>query len=98
MLAGGRNAAAADVDEVPELAPGDVEGEVVARELRSVLAQAAQQLPRAQRLTFVMHDVRGYSSAEIAGLEHVPYHTVRTRLWRARREMRKFVTERGLVA
>jgi DNA-directed RNA polymerase specialized sigma24 family protein len=41
-----------------------------------------------QRRTFVLHDFAGYSSREIATLEAIPYHTVRTRLFRAQRAMR----------
>jgi RNA polymerase sigma factor (sigma-70 family) len=61
---------------------------VVLEEARS-LASAMQRLAPAHRTAFVLHDVHGYSSREIAARAHVPYQTVRTHLLRARRQLRR---------
>jgi RNA polymerase sigma-70 factor, ECF subfamily len=53
------------------------------------LGGALQTLAPAYRRTIVLHDLEGYSNSEIASLDGVPYHTVRTRLFRARRAMRE---------
>jgi RNA polymerase sigma-70 factor, ECF subfamily len=61
---------------------------VVRREALAELGGALQTLAPAYRRTIVLHDLEGYSNSEIASLDGVPYHTVRTRLFRARRAMR----------
>jgi RNA polymerase sigma-70 factor (ECF subfamily) len=61
---------------------------VVRRETAADVDVALQTLPAAQRRTIVLHDFDGYSSHEIAHLDGVAYHTVRTRLFRARQAMR----------
>lgn len=64
------------------------ETRVLRYETRADLETALRDLPPAQRRTIVLHDVAGYTSHEIAALDAIPYHTVRTRLFRARRAMR----------
>jgi RNA polymerase sigma-70 factor (ECF subfamily) len=61
---------------------------VVRHETAAELDVALQQLSPALRRTIVLHDLQGYSNHEIASLDGVSYHTVRTRLFRARRSMR----------
>jgi RNA polymerase sigma-70 factor (ECF subfamily) len=61
---------------------------VVRHETAAELDGVLQRLSPALRRTIVLHDLQGYTNAEIASLEGVPYHTVRTRLFRARRSMR----------
>jgi RNA polymerase sigma-70 factor (ECF subfamily) len=61
---------------------------VVRHEAMAELGGALQTLAPAYRRTIVLHDLEGYSNSEIASLDGVPYHTVRTRLFRARRAMR----------
>ena len=56
---------------------------------------ALRGLPSAQRRTIVLHDVAGYTNREIAALDAIPYHTVRTRLFRARRAMRDALTTKA---
>lgn len=55
---------------------------------RSIEAAIARLTP-AYREAFVLHDVHGYSSREISSHHHVPYHTVRTHLFRARQQLRR---------
>jgi RNA polymerase sigma-70 factor, ECF subfamily len=61
---------------------------VVRHETAAELDGALQQLSPMLRRTIVLHDLQGYSNHEIASLDGVSYHTVRTRLFRARRSMR----------
>ncbi len=76
-----------DLDRVcaPDNPP---ERHVVLREEARFLARAVRRLPTAHRTAFVLHDVHGYSSREISAEVHLPYHTVRTHLFRARRQLR----------
>jgi RNA polymerase sigma-70 factor (ECF subfamily) len=64
------------------------EAAALRRERCAVFDVALSELPRVQRRAIVLHDVAGYSSREIAQLDGVAYHTVRTRLLRARRALR----------
>jgi RNA polymerase sigma-70 factor (ECF subfamily) len=73
---------------IPAVDTESAERSVMRRETAAELGGAFLGLPAVQRRTIVLHDVQGYSSAEIAALDHVPYHTVRTRLNRARRAVR----------
>jgi RNA polymerase sigma-70 factor, ECF subfamily len=61
---------------------------VVRHETAAELDGALNTLSPALRRTIVMHDLQGYSNHEIASLDGVSYHTVRTRLFRARRTLR----------
>ena len=56
--------------------------------VRSIEA-AVQDLTPAYRTAFVLHDIHGYSSREISSHADLPYHTVRTHLFRARRQLRR---------
>ncbi len=64
------------------------EGMVLRSEAGAELAGVLRTLPPAQRRTITMHDIEGYSNAEIASIEGVPRNTVRTRLFRARQAVR----------
>jgi RNA polymerase sigma-70 factor (ECF subfamily) len=79
----------------PERADESAESSVLRHETRADLAIALRGLPPAQRRTIVLHDVAGYTSREIAMLDATPYHTVRTRLFRARRAMRDALTTKA---
>jgi RNA polymerase sigma-70 factor (ECF subfamily) len=73
---------------IPAVDTESAERSVVRRETVAELGCAFLELPAAQRRTIVLHDVQGYSNVEIATLDQVPYHTVRTRLNRARQAVR----------
>jgi RNA polymerase sigma-70 factor (ECF subfamily) len=81
-----------DGSEPQERADESAEASVLRQETRADLETALRDLPQAQRRTIVLHDVAGYTSHEIATLDAIPYHTVRTRLFRARRAMRDALT------
>jgi RNA polymerase sigma-70 factor (ECF subfamily) len=77
----------------PERADESAETAVLRQETRADIETALRDLPPAQRRTIVLHDVAGYTSHEIAALDAIPYNTVRTRLFRARRAMRDALTK-----
>lgn len=60
------------------------------------IADAVDNLARPYRDAFILHDVAGYSSHDLAYELHLPYHTVRTHLQRARCKLR--ATLKGLEA
>ena len=64
------------------------------KELIAEIKGALDQLPPRQRLTAVLHDVEGYSKAEIAHALDCPEATVRSNLHIARRKLRKILTQR----
>ncbi|MBU8932425.1 MAG: RNA polymerase sigma factor [candidate division Zixibacteria bacterium] len=55
---------------------------------------ALDTLPPKQKLTAVLHDIEGYSKAEIAEVFGCPEATVRSNLHIARRKMRKILRRR----
>lgn len=54
---------------------------------------AAKRLATGQRRVLFMHDYVGFTSHEIARLDGIPYHTVRTLLRRARQSVRDRLEE-----
>ncbi|HEY2475920.1 MAG TPA: RNA polymerase sigma factor [Candidatus Cybelea sp.] len=64
------------------------EEQLLQSEAIAAVGNAAQRLATAQRRALFMHDVMGFTSHEIAHLDEIPYHTVRTRLHRARQSVR----------
>jgi RNA polymerase sigma-70 factor (ECF subfamily) len=61
-------------------------------ELSITLHAAIDDLPENLRLVFVMHDLEGYKHHEIAEILDVPVGTSKTRLMRAREELRSALT------
>jgi RNA polymerase sigma-70 factor (ECF subfamily) len=82
----------ADLDE-------GVTGAVPAAEmdpgLRHHLHQAIDGLPDGLRLVFVMYEIEGYKHQEIAEILDVPEGTSKSRLSRAREELRQQLTAAG---
>jgi RNA polymerase sigma-70 factor (ECF subfamily) len=67
----------------------DVAGRELERhDLRAVLQRALDQLPPAQRLTFVLHAEAGLSYREVAGTLNISIGTVMSRLFYARKSLR----------
>jgi RNA polymerase sigma-70 factor, ECF subfamily len=58
-------------------------------DLRERIAQAVDRLSEAYRVTLVMHDVEGYTHAEIAQVLGVPEGTSKSRLSAARAQLRQ---------
>jgi RNA polymerase sigma-70 factor (ECF subfamily) len=62
------------------------------------LERCIARLPEGGRVVFVFHDVEGYTHREIAGLLDVAVGTVKAQLHRARRLLRKMLTEERKTA
>ena len=87
------------------LLPGNVQSDLARRvatpsewyenkELMQEVHRALEQLPPRQRVTAILHDVEGYSTAEVAQVLNCPEATVRSNLFIARNKLRKILRER----
>ena len=72
----------------------DPEREVFSGELRSLLEWAIDRLPSGAREVFVLREVEGLSTAEVADALGVSEDVVKTRLSRAKAALRRTVMER----
>lgn len=57
------------------------------------LIRALEVLPEPQRITVILHDVEGYRLSEIATVTGIAEGTVKSRLHRARRELRALLSD-----
>ena len=57
-------------------------------DLKESIARAIEELSDAYRTTLVLHDIEGYTHAEIAGILGVPEGTCKSRLSAARAQLR----------
>jgi RNA polymerase sigma-70 factor (ECF subfamily) len=73
----------------PGIAPGTPETERARRELGRAIAHAVDRLPDDQRAAFVLAELHGHSSAEIARALDVNENTAKTKLFRARTALRE---------
>ena len=62
-------------------------------DLRARIAEAIDALPEIYRTVVVLHDVEGYTHAEIGDLLGVPEGTCKTRLFVARRRLREMLAD-----
>lgn len=58
-------------------------------DLKDCIARAVENLSEAYRTTLIMHDIEGYTHAEIAGILGVPEGTCKSRLSAARAQLRQ---------
>jgi RNA polymerase sigma-70 factor (ECF subfamily) len=58
-------------------------------DLKECIARAVENLSEAYRTTLIMHDIEGYTHAEIAGILGVPEGTSKSRLSAARAQLRQ---------
>ena len=58
-------------------------------DLKECIARAVEKLSDAYRMTLIMHDIEGYTHAEIAGILGVPEGTCKSRLSAARAQLRQ---------
>jgi RNA polymerase sigma-70 factor (ECF subfamily) len=65
------------------------EEEMVRREAERAVMKAAAMLPVKYREVFVMREIEGISGQETAEILGIPENTVKTRLRRAREQMKK---------
>jgi DNA-directed RNA polymerase specialized sigma24 family protein len=56
-------------------------------------ARLLEQLPPEQRFVFLMHDVEGYTFAEISGLTKVGISTLHGRLTAARKRLERLTSK-----
>lgn len=56
--------------------------------------RALKTLPPRQRLTALLHDVQGYSKAEVANIMECPEATVRSNLHIARKKLKAILKKR----
>jgi len=75
-----------DLDDAAHLSSADPAGEP---DLRDRLRQAIDGLPEKLRVTVVLHDIEGFTHAEIAELTGVPEGTCKTRLMGGRAKLRE---------
>jgi len=64
------------------------------KRLMEEIRKALEELPPKQRITAIMHDVEGYSKAEIAKVFECPEATVRSNLHIARSKLKKILKQR----
>jgi RNA polymerase sigma-70 factor (ECF subfamily) len=70
-------------------APSSPEHEAGREQIRRVLEQAVDELPDAFRIVFIMREIQGLSTEETAADLDIRPETVKTRLHRARKLLRK---------
>jgi RNA polymerase sigma-70 factor, ECF subfamily len=70
-------------------APADAEELLAQKQLRQLLDVALDELPGEQRSVLVLHELEGFSAAQIAELLELPVGTVASRLARARTKFTK---------
>jgi RNA polymerase sigma-70 factor (ECF subfamily) len=80
------------LEEIPATAPGPVEA-LERREAQRVLAALLARMSPKRRTAFILAELEGYTSEEIAALQGVPAATVRTRLHHARRDFVRLCAE-----
>jgi len=66
-------------------------------DLGPILHAEIDRLPERLRRPFVLCEIEGRTNAEAAALLAVPYGTIRSRLSRAREQLRRRLTQRGVV-
>jgi RNA polymerase sigma-70 factor, ECF subfamily len=72
-------------EQLPD-GPADAEQLLARKQLRSLLDVALDELPHEQRTVLVLHELEGFSAAQIAELLGDPPGTVASRLGRARQK------------
>jgi RNA polymerase sigma-70 factor (ECF subfamily) len=81
-------------ERIPDPAPGPEQQNLSAESARNI-QQAIDRLPDEQRLTVVLCDVQGLSYEEAAGIMSIELGTVKSRLSRARAQLRVLLIEKG---
>jgi RNA polymerase sigma-70 factor (ECF subfamily) len=74
------------LDEASSIEAGAPEAEP---DLKECIARAVERLSEAYRLTLILHDIEGYTHAEIAAILGVPEGTCKSRLSAARAQLRQ---------
>jgi RNA polymerase sigma-70 factor, ECF subfamily len=66
-------------------------------ETRNAVLDAINQLPPALRSAFRLRHIRGLSTLEAAGAEGVNVNAIKSRLWRARKQLVSLLNKRGVT-
>lgn len=61
--------------------------------VRKYLERAVYHLPPKQKSVFLLHDVQGFTHAEIAGIMKLSEGTIKSQLFKARMKLRKYLGE-----
>jgi RNA polymerase sigma-70 factor (ECF subfamily) len=94
-----------EVTDDPAALPGDIQMDLASRvktpgdlfrnkAIMEEIQRALDLLPPRQKITAVLHDVEGYSKAEIARILECPEATVRSNLHIARTKLKKILKKR----
>lgn len=70
---------------------------VAAAELRQEIQSALNQLESYHRLAVILRDVQGLSYEEVAGILNLPLGTVKSRINRGRRQLRKILQGKNIL-
>lgn len=81
-----------DAQKLDALAADDADA-IGQLELRQLLVQALETLDDGQRDVILMHDVEGYTAAEIADVLDISVGTVKSRLHRGRDRLKKILAD-----
>src|SRR5262249_47378764 len=82
-------------NRVVGLAP-DPTTAIMGRDLRAVLDEEVSRLPEKYRVPFVLCHLEGKTIEQVAPALACPFHTIGTRLARARQRLRARLTRRGV--
>lgn len=85
----------ARIEEAPEPAGGDIEGEYAEAERSRLVQSALGELVPDARSLIVLRHFQGLSYEDIAEIVGVPEKTVKSRLFSARQRLRKVLEDRG---
>ena len=83
-----------EIAEVPEAESEDRPDELlIRREQENAFMTLLDELPLPQRAVLLLHFVEDFSLEEIAGITNVPQGTVKSRLYHAKRALRRLVRD-----
>jgi RNA polymerase sigma-70 factor (ECF subfamily) len=68
------------------------------KQLAELLQRALDDLPLEQRVAFVLCEVEERPSPEVSSIVGVPEATVRTRLFHARKKLRRYLEQQGVTS
>ncbi len=71
----------------------DVEDVLLSAEMIEMVQTAVNQLPESYRLLITLRHMQGLSYAEITAVTNMPLGTVKTGIFRARRQLREMLTQ-----
>lgn len=85
----------AAIENVPQQEVHGPEGQAEAADMHALIHTALLGLPPEQRAILVLHDVEGHTLEELTVLLRLPLGTVKSRLFRGRRSMRRALAADG---